>query len=210
METSGSQTRPMPRQVPLTGRQPSAGSRRPGRSRSTRFPRRVRTASTIDGWPRRQPLVQRRTGAFDFGSSAQIGQITPAGAITEFPLAPGFYGGSLSGLTVGPDNNLYFTFSGASDAVIWLVRALPVPSVSAGLPRREMSSSSPEPPSPRSRSFTPYAPTVGSDGNLWFPDGSNVGRLDPALVTLDQAIPPGILSIPNATHSKKGITSIVA
>jgi len=150
-------------------------------------------------------------GGTDVSGSGQIGKITPSGAITEFPLAPGFSTTSMSGLTVGPDNNLYFTFAIPGYFPANLVGTGTPGAISIG--RITTSGNVIEltgtvPPS-YSNSYTAYAPTVGPDGNLWFPDGPNVGRLEPALVTLDQAIPPGVLSSPTATHSKKGITSIV-
>jgi len=149
-------------------------------------------------------------GEFAFGPDPQIGQITPAGAITQFPLAPGFPANFFSGLTVGPDKNLYFTSSVTGDEVNLAGTGSPgavtIGRITASGTVLELTGAA-RPPS--EIPFMVYAPTVGADGNLWFPDGSNVGRLDPAQVTLGQAIPLGVLSSPIATHSKKGITSIV-
>ena len=59
-----------------------------------------------DGRPRRQPLVHRERV---IGPRRRIGRITPAGAVTEFPLPRPM---SVPGnLTVGPDGNLWFTES---------------------------------------------------------------------------------------------------
>jgi hypothetical protein len=62
-------------------------------------------------------------------------------------------------------------------------------------------------PLPVSNPFTAYAPTVGPDGNLWFPDGPNIGRLDRTLATLDQALPPGV-TYASPSRSKQAITAI--
>jgi virginiamycin B lyase len=142
------------------------------------------------------------------GTPAEIGRITTAGSITEFPLAPDLSPSSLSGLTLSPDNDLYFTFVGSS----------PIGALGTGLDIGRITTSgtvvefagtvqvaSPSPANP----FNTYAPTVGSDGNLWFPDGPNIGRLEPALATPDQAIPPTIMTDPSLNRSKGAITSVV-
>jgi streptogramin lyase len=137
----------------------------------------------------------------------EIGRITPDGTITEFPLAPDLSPDFPSGLTVGPDKDLYFTFSSSGFS----------PLVGTGTPaaitigRITTSGSVVEFTGTvsRSNSYTAYAPTVGPDGNLWFPDGPNIGRLKPALATIDQALPPGVLDYPSANRTGKVITSIV-
>ena len=87
----------------------SAGSRPPASSLSSRSP-----ANSVprrsDGRPRRQPLVHRVYG------EAAIGRITPAGALTEFPL-PARHG-SPGDLTAGPDGNLWFIESSSAGSVI--------------------------------------------------------------------------------------------
>jgi hypothetical protein len=131
-------------------------------------------------------------GSFALDSGGQIGQITPAGAVTEFPLAPGYGVGNTSALTVGPDKDLYFTLSSGylsepltgtgTPAAFSIGRITTSGNVIEFTGTVPLSSASP----------SAFAPTVGSDGNLWFPDGSNIGRLDRALATLDQALPPGV------------------
>jgi streptogramin lyase len=148
-------------------------------------------------------------GNFAFSSTGQIGQITPAGAVTEFPLTPGLSGsfsGSLSPLTVGPDKNLYFTFQ---------TNGAPSPDGTHGfgdfnIGQVTLSGNVTELAGTGSgSSAVAYAPTVGSDGNLWFLEGPKAARLSPALVTGDQAIAPDFTSLPQTTRSKKGITAIV-
>jgi streptogramin lyase len=148
-------------------------------------------------------------GNFAFGSTGQIGQITPAGAVTEFPLTPGLsgsFGGSLSPLTVGPDKNLYFTFQ---------TNGAPSPDGTHDFGHFNIGQITPSgnvtefAGTGSGSSAVAYAPTVGSDGNLWFLEGPKAGRLSPALVTGDQVIDPDFTSLPQTTRSKKGITAIV-
>jgi virginiamycin B lyase len=145
---------------------------------------------------------------FGFSSGGQIGQITPAGAITEFPLAPGYDVGNTSALTVGPDKDLYFTFSfGTASSFSPLPpllgtgtpAAISIGRITASGSVVEFTGTVP----PSAGSYTAFAPTVGSDGNLWFPDGSRIGRLDRALATLDQAIPPGVGADVTRSFAKK-------
>jgi virginiamycin B lyase len=145
---------------------------------------------------------------------SQIGQITPAGTITGFPLAPGRPISFLSGLTVGPDKNLYFTlFTPPSPSFDPNGDIIPG-GIPGGIEIGQISTSGNvlEFAGAPDSSFTGkypivYVPTVGSDGNLWFPDAGNIGRLDRALATADQAVPPHALAS-GIMHSKKGGTSI--
>jgi streptogramin lyase len=153
------------------------------------------------------------SGLISTPSSIRIGQITPAGAITDFPLAPtigpGYPYPSASALTVGPDNSLYFTITAAYD-----VETFPLGNTPAGYilvrvtPAGDVIEFAGASVSSFSESLTTFAPTVGSDGNIWFPDGSNIGRLDRGLVTPDQEIPPTI-TLAKFTDTKKGLTTIV-
>jgi virginiamycin B lyase len=144
------------------------------------------------------------------GNPAEIGRITPAGSITEFPLAPDLSPYSLSGLTVGPDKNLYFTFSGFGSAELagsGLIGAFDIGRITTSGTVVEFTGTV---PSSSSGNLTnTYAPTAGSDGNLWFPDGPNIGRLEPALATPGQAIPPTIMVYASLNRSKEAITSVV-
>jgi streptogramin lyase len=104
--------------------------------------------------------------------AGKIGRITPAGALTEFPVSASD-GTLLSDLIVGHDGNLWFTESVfdsvGPDAVGRItpsgaVTAFPLPSTEDGIV---------------------YALTVGSDGNLWFPEfhesrtPQKIGRITP-------------------------------
>jgi virginiamycin B lyase len=143
------------------------------------------------------------------GTPATIGRITPAGIITEFPLAPDLSPIALSGLTMGPDRDLYFTF-------VSIGSNLPVSLLGTGIPgaisigRITTSGTVVEFTGtvPALGLYPAYAPTVGSDGNLWFSDGPNIGRLDRALATPDRAIPPGFVQDALTTSTKKGFTGI--
>jgi hypothetical protein len=156
------------------------------------------------------------------GTPAEIGRITPAGTITEFPLAPDLSllpgsedlpPTSLSGLTVGPDKNLYFTFSqpsflSGSLAGSSRIGALDIGRITTSGTVVEFAGTV-QVPSSTTNPFNTYAPTAGSDGNLWFPDGPNIGRLEPALATPDQAVPPTIMAYSSLNRSKGAITSVV-
>jgi streptogramin lyase len=152
-------------------------------------------------------------GTFEpFNSGGKIGQITPAGAITEFPLAPGYDVQNTSALTVGPDKDLYFTFSATNSTNIYPPLAGTGTPAAISIGRITTSGSVIEftgtvPFS--SASPSTFTPTVGSDSNLWFPDGSKIGRLDRALVTPDEAIPPGVYPYPNTITKKGSVTAIV-
>jgi hypothetical protein len=175
-------------------------------------------------WFSEQGNFQQQTGALN--TSEQIGRITPAGSVSEFPVAPGVtsYGPPVydvtSPLTVGPDNDLYFTFSTSSyynkpgtDAP----GAITIGRITTSGNIVEFTETVPVPASNPYTGYAPtvgpaytaYAPTVGSDGNLWFPDATNIGRLDRALATPDQALPPGVLAQSSATYAGTGISSII-
>src|SRR5260370_132005 len=95
----------------------------------------------------------------------QIGRITTAGLVTEFPLPTSC--GSTSGcepfgITAGPDGNLWFTEVNGST----IGRITPSGSIT-------------EYPLPTANSG-PYGITAGPDGNLWFTEGNgnNIGRVN--------------------------------
>jgi virginiamycin B lyase len=150
-------------------------------------------------------------GNYSLNSGGQIGRITPAGAVTEFPLASGYDVQNTSALTLGPDKDLYFTFSSADSGPFSLAgtgtpRAISIGQITTSGNAVEFTGTV---PFSSGSPYTALAPTVGSDGNLWFPDGSNIGRLDRALATPDQAIPPGVLQNANTTTTRTGgITAI--
>jgi streptogramin lyase len=134
-----------------------------------------------------------------------VGRITPAGVLTVLP-APSIAEGEQ--LTVGPDNNLYFTVPTYAD----------LPRVGAVFAGARIGRISPsgvvveiQPASAQSSpQFDGNAspPTVGPDGNLWFPDGTSIGRLDLGQVTPDEFVPPGV-SFRMVNHTGEAITSIV-
>jgi streptogramin lyase len=87
----------------------------------------------------------------------QIGRITPAGVITEFPA-----GGEPTGITAGPDGNLWFTEESGS-AIGKMT--------TAGVLLAEYPVS-----------YFPCCIAAGPDGNLWFTEiyTSLIGRITPA------------------------------
>jgi virginiamycin B lyase len=144
---------------------------------------------------------------------AKIGQITPGGTITQFPLAPDLAPSSLSGLTVGPDKNLYFTLSVSSYVSEPLggsgpIEALDIGRITTSGTVVEFAGTVQVPSSSPVNPLNTYAPTAGADGNLWFPDGPNIGRLETALATPSQAISPMIADA-SLNRSKAAITSAV-
>jgi virginiamycin B lyase len=106
-----------------------------------------------------------------YANEVEIGRITPAGALTAFPLPAGY--DFPPSLTVGPDGNLWFTES-----------ILPLAGSVIG--RMTLSGALTAFPLPAGYGFSGSL-TVGSDGNLWFPENSNnstspnkIGRITPA------------------------------
>jgi hypothetical protein len=111
-----------------------------------------------------------------------IGRITPAGAVTEFPLpvASDFAGP----LTVGPDGNLWFPASSEVGRV----------TPSGALTAFPLST-------PNS---APGPLTVGPDGNLWFPDRGGPGAIGRFGLRL-----PHVTRVIAVAPSRKAITSIL-
>jgi virginiamycin B lyase len=143
-----------------------------------------------------------------------IGRITPAGTITRFSLAPDLMPSSVSALTVGPDKDLYFTFSAPSYLSETLAGSSPIGALDIGRITTsgtvvEFAGTVQVPMASTTNPFNTYAPTAGSDGNLWFSDDPNIGRLDLALATPDQAIPPTITPYAGFNRSNGAITSVV-
>jgi hypothetical protein len=121
-------------------------------------------------------------------TAVAVGRITPAGAITEFPLPAGR--GSSGGLTVGPDGNFWFdeeSIDVRSPGEIG--RITPAGAITQF------------PPPASSIGETATALTVGPDGDLWFTEGLSIGRLDPT--------PPRVMGAVAVAHSRKAITSIL-
>ena len=107
-----------------------------------------------------------------------IGRITPAGQVTEFP--------GLSGegdITAGPDGNLWFTAGGFFNSSIGRITPNGQLTVFA-LPNQPEQAN---------------AITAGPDGNLWFteniyPTGEKIGRITPAgqITEFTVPVPPGV------------------
>ena len=90
-----------------------------------------------------------------------IGQVTPAGKITEFPLPTSAAQGELGRITDGPDGNLWFTERDNPQigqvTPAGKITEFPLP---AGVQGAE-------------------GITKGADGNLWFTAGDQLGKLTP-------------------------------
>jgi streptogramin lyase len=95
----------------------------------------------------------------------KIGQITPEGTISEFPILPITSNAGPVGITTGPDSNLWFTESNSNK----IGRIMP-----DGTHLMEFSI-------PSSSSF-PTQIATGPDGNIWFAEDNTkqIGRLEPA------------------------------
>ncbi len=117
---------------------------------------------------------------FTESSANKIGQITPAGVYTGFPVPVlGFQGSHPQGITVGPDHALWFTdtFSNQIGRITLsgsvTTFALPSPQ-NAGPPQN-----------------FPTGITAGPDGNLWFTEETvgQIGRITPAGIITEYPIP---------------------
>jgi virginiamycin B lyase len=101
-----------------------------------------------------------------------IGRISPAGAITEFPVPVSYSGSGLEGIAAGPDGNLWFADSGASK----IGRITP-----AGVVTEFVLSALGQ---------SPLGMVAGPDGNMWFLEGvNNVGRITTSGVVTEFPIP---------------------
>ena len=118
----------------------SAGSRRQGSSPSSRSRRRAAVLGITAGpdgnlW-------------FTESGANQIGRITPAGAVTEFPIPTA--GSHPYGITAGPDGNLWFTEFNANKigriTTAGVITEFPIPTAGSAA----------------------YGIAAGPDGNLWF------------------------------------------
>jgi hypothetical protein len=137
---------------------------------------------------------------FPEAGTGAIGRITPAGAHTTFPLPAG--DGSPFGLTVGPDGNLWFLATLSVGRSTQYVIGRVTPSGAGGITQVHLS-----PPGGSALDLGPTKPTVGPDGNLWFPD-YNPGRIE--RIVLDAfPPPPSVTGVLVVAHSRKAITSIL-
>jgi streptogramin lyase len=100
----------------------------------------------------------------EFGTNS-VGRITPAGAVTEFPLPPGVVLARQRGeeLTTGPGGDLYFVTAGAIGRMT--TAGTYVGSISGGL-----------------TDFAPDAVAYAGDGNLWVSEcrGDTLARISPS------------------------------
>jgi len=148
-----------------------------------------------------------------------IGQITPAGSITEFEVPPNPTAFNVPlGITTGPDNNLWFTESFAAsigqitpsgivsdfpistysqpfwiasgpDGNLWFTEES-FPGDSGLIGRITPAGVITEFPVPTTNS-QPFGITTGPDGNLWFTEatGNNIGQITPAGVITEFPVP---------------------
>ncbi|HEX9095509.1 MAG TPA: IPT/TIG domain-containing protein [Candidatus Dormibacteraeota bacterium] len=108
---------------------------------------------------------------FTEGSANQIGRITPAGAVTEFPLPAA--NSAPHGITAGPDGNLWFAESLTNRigriTTAGVITEFPIPTSSSG----------------------PHDITAGPDGNLWFTESfsNKIGRITTAGAITEFSVP---------------------
>jgi streptogramin lyase len=115
---------------------------------------------------------------FTENNANNIGQITPAGVITEFPIPTAVSGPF--GITAGPDGNLWFTeFVGNKIGRITTAGAITEFTISTA-------------------DSGPNGITAGPDGNLWFSElgGNKIGRITTAGVMSEFTL-PAAFSFPN-------------
>lgn len=104
----------------------------------------------------------------------RIGRMTPAGAVTEFPLQAG---SQPYGITSGPDGNLWFTESGFSRigriTPAGILTEFALPDTQSG----------------------PAGIAPGPDGNLWFTESAGrIGRITPSGTITEFAVPSGVFA----------------
>jgi streptogramin lyase len=120
---------------------------------------------------------------FTEGSANQIGRITPAGAVTTFPLPTA--NSAPHGITAGPDGNLWFTESLSNKigriTTAGVISEFPIPTFSSG----------------------PHDIAAGPDGNLWFTESSTnkVGRITTAGLVITE------FPVPTAGSTPGGIAA---
>jgi streptogramin lyase len=113
-----------------------------------------------------------------------IGQITPAGVVTQFPKA-----GQPWGITVGADGNIWFTDRSSSQQKIWRMTTAGVLTGFA-VPDH------------------PYEITTGGDGNLWFTVSADLIFDEDAIGRMTLGGVPSEFSIPTAFEAfPYGITA---
>jgi streptogramin lyase len=102
--------------------------------------------------------------------AGKIGKISPAGAITEYPVS---FGASPTGIIAGPDGNLWFTEPGLNQigriTTLGTVAQFPVVSSAAD----------------------PFGITAGPDGNVWFTEESadKIGKITSSGAVTEYAVP---------------------
>src|SRR5487761_1970025 len=104
-----------------------------------------------------------------------IGEISPSGQVTEFPISSNV---APWGIVAGPDGNLWFTDSSLTASAIGRITPAGVITLfTSGL-------------TPGSE---PEGITVGPDGNMWFTEfaSAKIGRITPAGVISEFAISSG-------------------
>jgi streptogramin lyase len=91
-------------------------------------------------------------------SANEIGRITSAGTVTEYPIKTG---SKPEGITVGPDGNIWFTEAGVPAQIGRITPTGTITYFSSGL----------------NPSDAPTSITSGPDGNLWFTAEGNHGKI---------------------------------
>src|SRR2546428_373749 len=109
-------------------------------------------------------------------TTLDVGKISTAGTVTEYPTPAGF----TSGIAAGPDGNVWFNerdlFSVAKISPSGVVTSYPVPGPTGGVSTPPAAAFS-DPPTPRPNR-SPPAPTLGPDAHFCSPEPiGNLGRV---------------------------------
>jgi streptogramin lyase len=104
--------------------------------------------------------VKRTSSPFD-PKTLEVRRITPAGAVTIFPVPGTFVGREAASIASGPDGNLWIA---NGSRILRITPAGAVTEFPSGLPGAPSADAA-------------EAITAGPDGNLWFTDGTAIGRI---------------------------------
>jgi virginiamycin B lyase len=122
-------------------------------------------------WSVPEGIAAGPDGNMWFTGYGAIGRITPAGAITEYPLP---HGSGPKGIAAGPDGSMWFTE--VTEGYGKIGRITPTGVITEyPLPTKNW----------------PEGIAAGPDGNLWFTESGKIGRITPDGVITEYPLPDG-------------------